>query len=129
MPTVLLVEDNEMNRDMLSRRLAKKGFAVEIAEDGEQAVAMAGGVHPDIVLMDMSLPKMDGLEATRRIKADLALQRIPVIVLTANATVTDRENALAAGCNDFETKPVNLPQLLEKMQACLAAPQRSSAAE
>ena len=119
MPTVLLVEDNEMNRDMLSRRLTKKGFAVEIAEDGEQALAMVGGVHPDIVLMDMSLPKLDGLEATRRIKADAALQKIPVIVLTANATTADRENALAAGCNDFETKPVNLPQLLEKMQACL----------
>jgi len=119
MPNVLLVEDNEMNRDMLSRRLSKKGYSVTVAEDGLAAVEMTERLTPDIVLMDLSLPKLDGLEATRRIKSDRALQHIPVIVLTANATVTDRENALAAGCDEFETKPVNLPQLLEKMTACL----------
>jgi len=121
MSTVLLVEDNEMNRDMLTRRLTKKGFTVETAEDGQQAVDNVGRISPDIILMDMSLPIMDGLEATRRIKADAGTSRIPIIVLTANATVTDRENALAAGCNDFETKPVNLPQLLDKMNIYLGA--------
>lgn len=119
MKTVLLVEDNEMNRDMLTRRLTKKGYAVEIAVDGQEALDLIGTVRPDLVLMDMSLPRLDGLEATRRIKADAALSHIPIIVLTANATVSDRENALQAGCDEFETKPVNLPQLLEKMDACL----------
>lgn len=121
MKTVLLVEDNEMNRDMLTRRLTKRGYAVEIAEDGQEAVERIGTVRPDVVLMDMSLPRMDGLEATRRIKADAGLRNIPIIVLTANATVTDKENALQAGCDDFETKPVNFPQLLEKMDACINA--------
>lgn len=120
MPTVLLVEDNEMNRDMLSRRLSKRGYIVEIAEDGETALEKTPLVHPDIILMDLSLPKMDGLEATRQLKGNPETKEIPIIVLTANATVVDRENALAAGCNDFETKPVNLPQLLEKMALCAA---------
>ncbi len=119
MPTVLLVEDNEMNRDMLTRRLTKKGFGVSVAVDGQEAVDMASAMVPDIVLMDMSLPVMDGLDATRRIKSDPALKSIPIIVLTANATTVDRQNALDAGCDEFETKPVNLPQLLDKMAICL----------
>lgn len=118
-PKVLIVEDNEMNRDMLSRRLTKKGFEVATAEDGQEAVDCIDGISPDIVLMDMSLPKMDGLEATRRIRAGAARRNVPIIVLTANATTIDRDNALAAGCDDFETKPVNLPQLLEKMNSFL----------
>lgn len=123
MTTVLLVEDNEMNRDMLTRRLTKKGYSVATAEDGQKAVDMVGAVAPDIILMDMSLPHMDGLEATRRIKANAAFQRIPIIVLTANATTSDRASALAAGCDGFETKPVNFPQLLEAMVACLSLQQ------
>ena len=119
MPTVLLVEDNEMNRDMLTRRLTKKGFGVSVAVDGQEAVDMASAMVPDIVLMDMSLPVMDGLDATRRIKSDPALKSIPIIVLTANATTVDRQNELDAGCDEFETKPVNLPQLLDKMAICL----------
>ncbi len=121
MPTVFLVEDNEMNRDMLTRRLTKKGYDVTTAEDGQEAVDKIGDVKPDIVLMDMSLPRMDGLEATRRIKAHPELGAVPVVVLTANATTNDRDDAMAAGCDAFETKPVNLPQLLETMAACLAA--------
>lgn len=121
MPTVFLVEDNEMNRDMLTRRLTKKGYEVATAEDGQEAVDKIGDVKPDIVLMDMSLPRMDGLEATRRIKAHPELGAVPVVVLTANATTGDRDDAMAAGCDAFETKPVNLPQLLETMAACLAA--------
>jgi CheY-like chemotaxis protein len=119
MPTVLLVEDNEMNRDMLSRRLTKKGYAVEYAEDGQAAIDCLPALMPDIVLMDMSLPVLDGLEATRQIKLDEKLQHIPVVVLTANATVTDRDASLAAGADDFETKPVNFQQLLEKMERLL----------
>ncbi len=121
MPTVFLVEDNEMNRDMLTRRLTKKGYDVTTAEDGQEAVDKIGDVKPDIVLMDMSLPRMDGLEATRRIKTHPELGGVPVVVLTANATTNDRDDAMAAGCDAFETKPVNLPQLLETMAACLAA--------
>jgi CheY-like chemotaxis protein len=121
MKKVLLVEDNEMNRDMLMRRLVKKGYSVEFAVDGEEALEKSASVHPDIILMDMSLPKLDGLEATRRIRADDALKKIPIIVLTANATVADRETAIAAGCDEFETKPIQLPTLLEKMEACLGA--------
>ena len=121
MPTVFLVEDNEMNRDMLTRRLTKKGYDVTTAEDGQEAVDKIGDVKPDIVLMDMSLPRMDGLEATRRIKTHPELGAVPVVVLTANATTNDRDDAMAAGCDAFETKPVNLPQLLETMAACLAA--------
>jgi len=106
MPKILLVEDNEMNRDMLSRRLLRNGFEVVIAVDGQQGLAMATSESPDVILMDMSLPVMDGWEATRRVKADPATKSIPVIALTANALVEDRERAMAAGCDDFDTKPV-----------------------
>lgn len=119
MPRILLVEDNEMNRDMLSRRLVRKGYEVSIAADGLQAVAMAAESKPDLVLMDLSLPEIDGWEATRRIKADPATRAIPVIALTAHAMVGDREKALEAGCEDFDTKPVDLQRLLGKMEALL----------
>jgi CheY-like chemotaxis protein len=120
MPKILLVEDNEMNRDMLSRRLTRNGFEVVIAVDGQQGVEMATSEQPDVILMDMSLPVMDGWEATRRVKADPATRAIPVIALTANAMVEDREKAMAAGCDDFDTKPVELPRLLEKIRAHLS---------
>ena len=120
MPKILLVEDNEMNRDMLSRRLVRNGFEVVIAVDGQQGVAMATSESPDVILMDMSFPVMDGWEATRRVKADPATKSIPVIALTANALVEDRERAMAAGCDDFDTKPVELPRLLEKIRAHLS---------
>lgn len=119
MTTVLLVEDNDMNRDMMIMRLTKRGYTVESAADGNEAVEKAIRICPDIILMDMSLPKMDGLTATRMVKSNPASEKIPVIVLTANATVFDRDNALAAGCDDFETKPVNFSQLIEKMNYCL----------
>jgi CheY-like chemotaxis protein len=119
MVKVLLVEDNEMNRDMLSRRLERKGFAVELAVDGQQGVDMAGQMAPDLILMDMSLPVMDGWEATRRLKADPQTQNIPVIALTAHAMSGDREKALAAGCDDYDTKPIELPRLLGKIEALL----------
>lgn len=117
---VLLVEDNEMNRDMLSRRLARKGYDVLIAVDGQQGLDLAASGSPDIILMDMSLPVIDGWEATRRLKADPALQAIPVIALTAHAMAGDREQALGAGCDDYDTKPIELPRLLEKIAAQLA---------
>jgi CheY-like chemotaxis protein len=117
---VLLVEDNEMNRDMLSRRLEKKGHSVATAVDAEEGVAKAKADPPDIVLMDMSLPGMDGLEATSRLKADPATRAVPVIVLTAHALEGDREKALAAGCDEYDTKPVDLPRLLEKIAALTA---------
>jgi CheY-like chemotaxis protein len=120
---ILLVEDNEMNRDMLSRRLARNGYAVVIAVDGQQGVEMAAAERPDLILMDMSLPVMDGWEATRRVKADPVTRAIPVIALTAHAMAQDREQALAAGCDDFDTKPVELPRLLEKIKALLGARQ------
>jgi CheY-like chemotaxis protein len=116
MPKILLVEDNEMNRDMPSRRLTRNGFEVVIAVDGQQGVALASSESPDVILMDMSLPLMDGWEATRRVKADPATRAIPIIALTANALVEDREKAMAAGCDDFDTKPVELPRLLEKIK-------------
>jgi CheY-like chemotaxis protein len=119
MPKILLVEDNEMNRDMLSRRLSRNGFEIAIAVDGQQGVQMAGTEKPDLILMDMSLPVMDGWEATRRVKADPATAAIPVIALTAHAMTDDREKAMAAGCNDFDTKPVELPRLLGKIKALL----------
>jgi CheY-like chemotaxis protein len=119
MPKILLVEDNEMNRDMLSRRLVRQGYEVVIAVDGGQAVSMATSEKPDVILMDMSLPVMDGWEATRQVKAAPATRAIPVIALTANALVEDREKALAAGCDDFDTKPVELPRLLEKIKTQL----------
>ncbi len=119
MPKILLVEDNEMNRDMLSRRLVRSGFEVVMAVDGGQGVAMAASETPDLILMDMSLPVIDGWEATRRLKADAATRAIPVIALTAHALVEDREKAKAAGCDDFDTKPVELPRLLEKIKRLL----------
>jgi CheY-like chemotaxis protein len=119
MPKILLVEDNEMNRDMLSRRLLRNGFEIVMAVDGGQGVAMAASEKPDLILMDMSLPVMDGWEATRRVKADAATSAIPVIALTAHALVEDRERAKAAGCDDFDTKPVELPRLLEKINRLL----------
>lgn len=116
MPRILLVEDNEINRDMLSRRLARRGYDVVIAEDGQQGVELAGTAAPDVILMDMSLPVIDGWEATRRLKADEATKRIPVIALTAHAMAGDREQALAAGCDDYDTKPIELPRLLGKIE-------------
>lgn len=120
MPTILLVEDNEMNRDMLSRRLTRKGYSVILATDGEQGVAMAGTENPDIILMDMSLPVMDGWEATRQIKATAAGQATPIVALTAHAMPADKAKALEAGCNDYDTKPVNFPRLLEKIGRLLS---------
>jgi len=119
MAKILLVEDNEMNRDMLSRRLARRGYEVVIAVDGEQGVAMARSEAPSLILMDMSLPGLDGWEATRRIKAAPETRAIPVIALTAHAMSGDREKAVAAGCDDFDTKPVDLARLLEKIEAQL----------
>jgi len=119
MPKILLVEDNEMNRDMLSRRLARKGYEVVMAVDGEQAVAMSISDTPDLILMDMSLPIFDGWEATRRIKAAPATKAIPIIALTAHAMAGDREKSLEAGCDDYDTKPIELPRLLEKMETLL----------
>jgi CheY-like chemotaxis protein len=121
MSKILLVEDNELNRDMLSRRLVKKGYEVVMAVDGQQGIDMAQSEAPALILMDMSLPVVDGWEATRRIKAMPALQKIPVIALTAHALSGDREKALEAGCDDFDTKPIELPRLLGKMEALLAA--------
>ncbi len=119
MPKILLVEDNEMNRDMLSRRLQRKGYEVELARDGQSGVEMAQTHAPDLVLMDMSLPVLDGWEATRRIKINVATQHIPVIALTAHAMAGDREKALEAGCDDYDTKPVEFPRLLGKIEALL----------
>ena len=119
MATILLVEDNEMNRDMLSRRLIRQGFQVVLAQDGARAIAMAQEERPDLILMDMSLPVLDGWEATRRLKGDSATSGIPVIGLTAHAMGADREKALAAGCDDYDTKPVDLPRLLAKIAVLL----------
>jgi two-component system cell cycle response regulator DivK len=120
MAKILLVEDNEMNRDMLSRRLSRKGYEVAIAVDGQQGIDMARAEPPDLILMDMSLPVLDGWEATRQLKAAAETQTIPVIALTAHAMVGDREKAVEAGCDDFDTKPIELPRLLEKIEALLA---------
>ena len=119
MAKILLVEDNEMNRDMLSRRLLRKGFEVVIAVDGGQAVTMAESERPDLILMDMSLPVIDGWEATRRVKADAKTAHIPVIALTAHAMSGDREKAFGVGCDDYDTKPIEMPRLLEKIEALL----------
>ena len=119
MPKILLVEDNEMNRDMLSRRLERKGFEIAIAVDGRQGVEMARSEAPDLILMDKSLPELDGWDATRELKADEATRSIPIIGLTAHAMAGDREKALEAGCNEYETKPIQMPQLLEKIEALL----------
>jgi two-component system, cell cycle response regulator DivK len=119
MAKILLVEDNEMNQDMLSRRLQRKGYEVMIADDGAKGVEMAQSWQPDLILMDMSLPVLDGWEATRRIKASPDTQTIPVIALTAHAMSGDREKAMEAGCDDYDTKPVELNRLLEKITAIL----------
>jgi len=119
MPKILLIEDNEMNRDMLSRRLAKRGYVVTVAVDGEQGLALVASTAPDLILMDMSLPLIDGWAATRLLKAAPATAQIPIIALTAHAMDSDREKALAAGCDDFDTKPVELERLLEKIDALL----------
>jgi CheY-like chemotaxis protein len=119
MTRILLVEDNEMNRDMLLRRLSRRGFDVLIAENGKTGVELAASEMPDLILMDMSLPVMDGWEATRRIKADPATSRIPVIALTAHAMASDRDMALKAGCDDYDSKPVDLSQLVRKIEQLL----------
>ena len=120
MAKILLVEDNEMNRDMLSRRLEKRKYDVTIAVDGHEGVEMAKSESPDLILMDLSLPVIDGWEATRRIKANPELRSIPIIALTAHAMSADREKALEAGCDDYETKPVDLPSLLATIERLLA---------
>jgi CheY-like chemotaxis protein len=119
MSKILLVEDNEMNRDMLSRRLERRGYQVLIAVNGAEGVKMAISATPDLILMDMSLPVMDGWEATQSIKADPQTQSIPIIALTAHAMSGDREKALQAGCDDYDTKPIELSRLLSKIQAFL----------
>jgi CheY-like chemotaxis protein len=120
MAKILLIEDNEMNRDMLSRRLVRNGHEVSIAIDGQQGVDMALAQRPDLILMDMSLPVIDGWEATRRIKANDTTRKIPVIALTAHAMAGDREKAVEAGCDDYDTKPVEMTRLLGKISALLA---------
>ena len=119
MAKILLVEDNEMNRDMLSRRLQRKGHSVSIAIDGAEGLSKARSDAPDLILMDMSLPVIDGWEATRQLKADEATRRIPVIALTAHAMASDEQKAREAGCDDFDTKPIELPRLLDKIDALL----------
>ena len=119
MPKILLVEDNEMNRDMLSRRLSRRGYAVVIATDGQEGVERAISERPDLILMDMSLPVKDGWAATREIKADAQLAATPVIALTAHAMSGDRERAMEAGCDDYDTKPVEFERLVGKIQALL----------
>ncbi|HEV8440771.1 MAG TPA: response regulator [Methylomirabilota bacterium] len=119
MARILLVEDNEMNRDMLSRRLQKRGYEVIVAVDGVEGVAMARTARPALILMDMSLPGLDGWEATRQLKAEPATGAVPIIALTAHAMAGDREKALAAGCDDFDTKPIDLMRLLAKIEALL----------
>ena len=121
MRKILLVEDNEMNRDMLTRRLERKGFEVVIAVDGQAGIDMASSANADIILMDLSLPVIDGWEATRRIKADPVTQAIPIIALTAHAMAGDEQKALAAGCNDYDTKPIDLKRLLGKIGKLLGS--------
>ena len=123
MAKILLVEDNEMNRDMLSRRLLRNGYEVVIAIDGGEGLAKARAESPDLILMDLGLPGLDGWEATRQLKAEPRTRGIPVIALTAHAMAGDRQKALSAGCDDFDTKPVELPRLLTKIQALLQRPQ------
>src|SRR5688572_14812106 len=116
MAKILVVEDNDLNREMLSRRLVKRGYELVYAGDGQEAVEKAVAARPDLILMDMSLPVMDGWEATRRIRENAALAAVPIIALTAHAMSGDREKAIEAGCNDYEPKPVELPSLLEKIE-------------
>lgn len=120
MPKILLVEDNELNRDMLSRRLARKGYEVVCALDGGEGVSMAASENPDLILMDMSLPVMDGWEATRQLKSQDATKAFPIIALTAHAMEGDKQKALAAGCDDYDTKPVDLKRLLGKIESLLS---------
>ena len=122
MANILLVEDNELNRDMLSRRLERKGHTVSCAVDGQQGLDLARSQKPDLILMDMSLPVLDGWEATRRLKASAATRAIPVIALTAHAMAEDERRAREAGCDDYDTKPVELPRLLGKIEALLSRP-------
>ena len=117
---ILLVEDNEMNRDMLSRRLERKGYSIAIATDGQQGVDMAASEAPALILMDMSLPVLDGWEATRRIRADHRTKHVPIIALTAHAMQGDEQKARESGCDDYDTKPVELPRLLEKIERLLS---------
>lgn len=119
MPRVLLVEDNEMNRDMLSRRLEKRGYSIAVAVDGAQGVAAAQQSQPALILLDMSLPVMDGWAAASRLKNDPATRHIPIIGLSSHAMTADRERALQAGCNDYDTKPVDLERLIAKIEQCL----------
>ena len=121
MPRILLVEDNELNSDMLSRRLARRGYDVLLANDGAKGVASAKENRPDLILMDISLPITDGWEATRQLKTDPETRLIPVIALTAHAMATDRAKAAEVGCNDYDTKPIDLPRLLEKIESLLRA--------
>jgi two-component system cell cycle response regulator DivK len=127
MPKILLVEDNEMNRDMLSRRLLRRGFEVVTALNGEEGIALTRSESPDLVLMDMTLPVLSGWDATRRLKADPTTESVPVIALTAHAMAADREQAMEAGCDDYDTKPIELTRLIAKIEALLA--QRKSPAE
>jgi CheY-like chemotaxis protein len=120
MATILLVEDNEMNRDMLSRRLQRHGFKILVAETGEEGLALTAARQPDLILMDISLPGLDGWDITRRIKADSALRAIPIVALTAHVMPGDRQKSLEAGCDEYETKPVDLNRLLGKIERLLA---------
>ena len=129
MHKILLIEDNEMNRDMLSRRLTRKGFEITIAEDGEKGVQMAETESPNLIIMDISLPVMDGYEATRQIKANPTTRSIPVVALTAHAMSGDREKCLEAGCDEYETKPVDLPRLLDKIEQLLVGSPHESPRE
>jgi CheY-like chemotaxis protein len=122
MAKILLIEDNEMNRDMLSRRLAKRGYEMVMAPDAERGIALAQTEAPDVILMDVGLPDMDGWQATRRLKSETSTGSIPVIALTAHALMTDREQAFAAGCDDYETKPVDFASLIEKIERLLHGP-------
>ncbi|MHB8797655.1 MAG: response regulator [Thermoanaerobaculia bacterium] len=121
MAKILVVDDDEMNRDMLSRRLLRKGYEVALAVNGAEAIEKAGSEKPELILMDLSMPVLDGYEATRRLKADGATSRIPIIGLSAHAMVGDREKALSAGCDDYDTKPVELQRLLGKVESFLGA--------
>ena len=129
MTKILLVEDNKTNRDMLTRRLMRREYEVVIATDGQSGLELAASEAPDLILMDMSLPILDGWEATRRLKATPGIQHIPVIALTAHAMSSDREKALEAGCDDYDTKPIELPRLLEKIEALLAGTAATSQGE
>ena len=122
MAKILLVEDNEMNRDMLSRRLERRGYVIAIAVDGAQGVAMARAESPDLILLDMSLPVLDGWEAARQLKGGDETRKIPIIALTAHAMAGDREKALEAGCDDYDTKPIELPRLIGKIEALIGKP-------